>query len=394
MSGPTSTRIRAALAKLHDLDRELDAVEWWNDDHPEAAAAALDARGAPAAAGPLWGRPITVKDWIDVAGFPCAGIDVDAQERHPSVDATAVGRLRAAGAIVLAKTKAWNGIKADAPPVRHPLDRTRTPGGSSSGEAAVTAAGGSTLGIGSDSGGSVRLPAAWTGVYGYKPTAGLIPTTGHFPEVGPAADGRTQLGLLGSDLSVIDAARLLMAGPDGRDPGVVPVPTTPADPASLGGLRFAVVAPDPAFPTSTTIDRAVDAVRVQMIGAGMVEVPWPWAWLGESYDITLRYWARASLGGGQVARQLEDWDRFRTRFLTAMDHADLLVTPTTAEVAPPHRPMTGEDFAYALPASLTGSPAISVPRGDDGGLPLAVQLIGRPWADATVIATAAMLGSP
>ncbi len=393
MRESAASRISASLAKLHELDRTLDAVEWWNDERAEADAIALDAQATPVTAGPLWGLPITVKDWIDVAGFPCAGIDPDARDRHPSVDATAIERLRAAGGIVLAKTKAWNGIQPDAAPVRHPQDPARTPGGSSSGEAVVTAIGGSALGVGSDSGGSVRLPAAWTGVHGFTPSAGVIPTTGHFPVVGPAADGRTRIGLLGNDLGLIDAARLVMSGPDGHDPDCAPVATAPADPAILPGKRIAIIRGDPNFPTSEAMDRAVEDARDRLRDRGMIETAWSWDWLPESYDITLRYWTRESLTGAQVARQLEDWDRFRTRFLAAMEGVDLLVAPVTADVAPPLRALTGEDFAYALPASLTGSPAISVPMGNDDGLPVAVQLIGPPWADATVIAAAAWLGT-
>ena len=105
----------------------------------------------------------------------------------------------AAGAVVVAKTRSWDD-GAPGRAVLHPLDATRTPGGSSSGEAVAVAAGASLLGIGSDSGGSIRLPAAWCGVLGFKPTAGRVPTTGHFPRVGALSDGRTQIGPMAPDL--------------------------------------------------------------------------------------------------------------------------------------------------------------------------------------------------
>src|SRR4051812_17962601 len=175
------------LDALHRGHARTGAVAWFDDDRVLAEAVRLDralAGGGPV--GPLHGLPVTVKDWIDVAGFPCAG-DIGRTDRRPERDATVVRRLRAAGAVVVAKTRAWDGV-------RHPLDPARTVGGSSSGEAAAVAAGASVLGLGSDSGGSVRLPAAWAGVYGLKPTAGRVPATGHFPWIGALSDGRTQIG--------------------------------------------------------------------------------------------------------------------------------------------------------------------------------------------------------
>src|SRR4029079_1259144 len=101
--------------------------------------------------------------------------------------------------------------------VRHRLDADRVPAGSSSGDAVATAAGAVPLGVGSDSGGSVRLPAAWCGVHGLKPTIGRVPGTGHFPRIGDRSDGRTTIGFLGSDPAMIEAALAACTGPDGAD---------------------------------------------------------------------------------------------------------------------------------------------------------------------------------
>ena len=224
----------ARLARLHDLDDVTAAIAAFEDHRALADARALDrtrAEGRPL--GPLHGLPVTVKDWIDVEGFPCAGEGGRAIGRRPSVDATVVARLRAAGAVVVAKTRSWDdGAPGGA--VLHPLDASRTPGGSSSGEAVAVAAGASLLGIGSDSGGSIRLPAAWCGVLGFKPTAGRVPTTGHFPRVGALSDGRTQIGPLAPDLDTIERVLPMIAGPDGHDAGVAPVPLGAADEAGLG----------------------------------------------------------------------------------------------------------------------------------------------------------------
>jgi Asp-tRNA(Asn)/Glu-tRNA(Gln) amidotransferase A subunit family amidase len=176
--GRVADAIGATLGDLHALDARTHAVEWFEDDRVRADAARLDARDGPC--GPLHGVPVTVKDWIDVEGFPCAGGSPLHRARRPADDASVVARLRGAGAVVVAKTKPWDGWDPDGEVVVHPADPARVPGGSSSGDAVATAAGAVPLGVGSDSGGSVRLPAAWCGVYGLRPTTGRLPTTGHF----------------------------------------------------------------------------------------------------------------------------------------------------------------------------------------------------------------------
>lgn len=379
-------------------------MQWFDDGRALADAATIDTAGDAIPNGPLRGLPITVKDWIDVEGFPCAGGSPRHVDRRPHEDATVVARLRATGAVMCAKTSPWNRVRLSETAVCHPVDPQRWPGGSSSGDAIVTAAGAVALGVGSDSGGSVRLPAAWCGVYGLKPTTGLLPSTGHFPRVGAWSDGRTTIGFLSPDLALIDAALRATAGPDGLDAGVPPVTPT-ARLHSFAGLRVAALPPDPAFPTTRAVATAVTESVDRLVAAGMTRVGWSWPWISESLDITGRYWRRALLSGAEASQQLWDWDRFRRRHLTT--GVDILVSPTVADIAPlrsdvAHRtrvdglPVHTDDFVFTLPASLTGSPAISVPFGADDatGMPLAVQLTGRPWADPVVLAAAAVLAAP
>jgi len=233
--------VAAHLAALHAVHERTGAVTAFCDERALADARRLDQVFAGGGVtGPLHGLPVTVKDWIDVEGFPCAG-ERGATDRRPACDATAVARLRRAGAVVLAKTHAWGPDSAEGR-VRHLADPGRTPGGSSTGEAVVVAAGASVIGLGSDSGGSIRLPAAWCGVFGLKPTAGRVPGTGHFPRTGALSDGRTQIGPLARDVADLERALAVIAGPDWRDAGVPPVPLPPSSAARLEGATFAVLA--------------------------------------------------------------------------------------------------------------------------------------------------------
>lgn len=384
--------VSAHLDALRQLDARTNAMAAFEDERALADADRLDqAFAAGGATGPLHGLPVTVKDWIDVAGFRCAGESDRYRDRRPLADATAVARLRRAGAVVVAKTKAW-GPESGSEVVRHPVDPGRSPGGSSTGEAVAVSSGASPAGLGSDSGGSIRLPAAWCGVYGLKPTAGRVPGTGHFPRVGALSDGRTQIGPLGR--SAPDLERLLgvISGPDWRDAGVAPVPLLPAARASLPGARFAVLIGEGTWRPAAAQAEAVERAAASLNAAGLSRAEWSVPWLAEALDITRRYWTRDELSGGQAGRQLWDWDRFRYRYLEAAEHIDFLLTPVSRESAPARRPIVGEDFIYTLPASLTGSPAITVPTGSDqDGMPVAVQIIGRPWEDHRVLAAASLL---
>jgi amidase len=385
-----TSAVSACLDALRQVDGQTNAVAFREDERVLDDARQLDqAFARQGATGPLHGLPVTVKDWIDVEGFPCEG-DSGPVGRRPARDATVVARLRQAGAVIVAKTQAW-GPDRDPGRVRHPADHSRIPGGSSTGEAVVVAAGASPLGFGSDSGGSVRLPAAWCGACGFKPTAGRVPTTGHYPRVGPLSDGRTQIGPLARRVADLELALPVICGPDWQDSGTAPVPLQDPSRASLAGSRYAVVLSEEDWVPAAQLAAAVDQAAALLDAAGLTRTSWPAPWLAEAMQITLQYWTRArgQLPGSDANRLLEDWERYRRHYLRAAEHVDLLLTPTVLETAPEHRAITGTDYVYTLPASLTGSPAVSIPAGrDPAGMPLSVQLIGRPWEDHVVLAAA------
>ncbi|GIJ55773.1 amidase [Virgisporangium aurantiacum] len=377
-------RADAALAEAEDADR---------------AAARGEIRG------PLHGVPFTVKDWIDVAGLPCAGGRADRRARMPARDATAVARMRAAGGIVLGKTSIGPDNEAYGR-TNNPYDPRFSPAGSSSGEAALVGAGGSPLGLGSDSGGSIRQPAHCCGVAGLKPTTGRVPLTGHFPFICALTDPRTVIGPLARHVEDLALVLRVIAGPDGADPSAVPVPLADPDAAGLSGMRVAVyvdhpgTTPDPSVVTATH-----DAARALEAAGLVVERATP-PGLDEVYPITRDYWRRpesdsadewvadrkpSELTAIDVQRSLFEWDRFRRRMLPFLHEYPLVVSPAAEKPAVPHGADAGR-IPYTLTWSLLGNPAVVVRAGTTpDGLPVGVQIAAAPWREDLALAAASIV---
>ena len=398
--------VEAHLRRIADVNPAVNAVVVLDAARALARAREADAaraRGRPC--GPLHGVPFTVKDNIAAAGLPMA---IGAPERVGAVagaDATVVARLKAAGAILLGKTNCppWGGGTETDNEVygrtSNPYDLTRTPGGSSGGEAAIVAARGSPCGLGTDSGASVRLPAHFCGLASIKPSAGRVPLTGVLDDggqLGALADPRTQVGPLAR--SVADAALLLrlIAGPDGRDAAVVPVALGDPDGVALRTLRVAVHAEDglatPTRETVATVERAASVLR----GAGArVEAARPPA---GGHEITLEVWR--SYGGDMRSEELygllRRWDAFRAEMLAWVERYDVVLSPVFPGPARRHGQMDIpgelEPTSFTTPYNLTGWPAATVRCGTSPeGLPIDVQLAARPWRDDVALAAALRL---
>jgi amidase len=376
--------VRELLERLDGLTPAIGAVAATDPERSMAEAETADQRLRTRSNRIFEGVPFTVKDWIDVEGWPVSGATGSApgsRGRRPAADATAVARLRAAGAIVIGISSAMADNAAHGP-TRNPRDPSRAPGGSSSGAAALVAAGVSPLALGSDSGGSIRLPAAWCGVAGLKPTFGRVPLTGHFPRCGSLEDGRTVIGPLALSVDDLAAVLAVIQGPDGLDAGVVPVPLGDPHRVEVAALRVGVIG-------GTRDDgptmRAVNALAGG--GATVVDEALPDV-REQALELTRRHWGRAGLSGAEHVRLLWDWDRFRRRLLMATAEIDVIVTPATQEPAPPWRESIESDYYWTLPWSLTGAPVVVVPVGTQDGLPVAVQVIAHPWQDHIALAAA------
>jgi len=371
--------------------------------------------GAPerAATGPLAGRPVAVKDIIEVAGVPTrCGSPVSSTEPAAS-DATVVARLRAAGAEVFATSQCLEYAAGFAHPgvgdTRNPRDPSRTSGGSSGGSAALVAAGVCELALGTDTGGSVRIPAAYCGIAGLKPTHGLLPVTGVFP-LSPACD---HVGTLTATVS--GAAELLATL---ADPGAL----APAGGTGSGVFTVGVLSAQLTDPSVTpAVYRAVTGALAALAAAGwrLREISAPWLDRLAAWEDTLavivtaeaavvhrgRDWTRyaegtrALLGYGAsvTSDQLQGAKRQRAELSAAIEASltgvDVLAGPTVGYQAPEEDPPfgAGADAAesrFTGPYNLTGHPAISIPV-PGSGLPAGLQLAGRRKTDLALLRAAA-----
>ncbi len=429
--------IRAHLDRATALERKLDAFATLDAERALLQARAAEAatmRGA--ALGLLHGVPVTIKSSIDVAGLPCACGSALRRDYVPPQDAPLVARLRAAGAIILGNTNVPEFLMAyetNNPlhgKTSNPWDLSRTAGGSSGGEAAAIAAGCSAGGVGSDGGGSIRVPAHFSGIFGLKPTPGRIPLTGHFP---PAGGAFTWIGVVGPMARTAADLRALfeaMAGPDPGDPCAAPVPARWPKNEEVQGLRIGVLESDAlgtaTLETQDALRRAAQALSEQ----GLVVEPMPLKGLERAIELWWVFFGQviSYLVGGMVAgRETElspmlreyirstadepplTLDRFlnvclerdvcRTEILRQMDRVHLLLSPVST--GPAFRHGEGnwrlgggagayrETMRYSQWLNLTGFPGAVVPMGTSPeGLPIGVQIIGRPYEDELILAVA------
>jgi len=386
--------VRAHLEHIHTVNPRLNAVVFATAESAikEARAADRRAKNRKAVLGPLHGVPFTAKDIFNTAGLPTTTGLRMLRSRIPDHDATVVARLRRAGAILIGKTNCppggsdedgWTPARGA---TRNPYDVNRSPGVTSSGEAAIIAAGGSPLGLGSDSGGSIRLPAHYCGVAALKPTAGLIPVTGAYGLVGGVSDTRSQVGPMARYVSDLRIAMRVLAGPDGLDSGVVPVRAWTAP--KLEGLRVAWFTDDGLARPTTAVAATVKAAARALAAAGCnVTEERPPA-LGEAYQLTLAFWGRKHMS---YERMYKRWDELRTAVLKFMSRYDLVLSPVAPDIAPllKIKPVTNHQLSYTVPYSLTGNPCVVVRAGTSPeNMPIGVQVVAGNWRDATALKAA------
>jgi amidase len=342
--------VEAHLQQIAAVNPRLNALVQLAAEQALADARAADAGLARGQAiGVLHGVPFTVKDWIDTAGLPCTGGDPAFRTRVPAEDATVVARMRQAGAILLGKTN----VMVDNPVygrTNNPYNLAYSTTGSSSGEAALIAAGGSPLGLGSDSGGSIRQPAHACGINGLKPTTGRIPLTGHFPFISAINDPRTTIGPMARFVEDLALALPILCGMDWRDASVIPMPLANWRAVDVRSLRVAYYTYHAeAEPTRETAETCRQAAQVLASMGVHVEEALP-PRIEEASAITRHYWRRpesasaeewvpdgeAQLSSLEVEQHLFSWDRFRRSLIRFMADYDVIVTPAAERPATLH----------------------------------------------------------
>jgi amidase len=425
--GEVSARelVELALGRIERLDRELNAFGAVYAERALLEAAQADARARAGEDRPLLGVPVAVKDEIDIAG-EVTSYGTGAMVSKAPADAEVVRRLRAAGAIVVGKTKMpefglWPFTESVTWGVtRNPWDPERTPGGSSGGSAAAVAAGMVPAALGADGAGSIRIPAACCGLFGLKPSRDRVPRTPH------DRDGSHWIVFGALTRSVRDAAVMLdVLGDDGQ--GFAPAARTRPErlriavaagfpPGTRGRLSDDVRAALDGTATQlrslghTVLEGKVDLrasdvpVIVGLILRGVHDLVAP-AERPQRLERRTRAFARAGalLSTRTTERLLKAERAIAARLTAAFDDHDLLITPVLSAPAVPAGIMEGRGATvtylwetgwvpFTILWNITGQPAASVPAGFSAeGLPLAVQIVGRPGDERTVLALAAEL---
>ncbi len=432
--------VEAHLAQIERLNPKLNAFVEIDAERARRQAKEAESavqRGLPL--GPLHGVPISIKSSIAVAGMRCeAGSKLRAGivANH---DASLVTRLRNAGAIVLGTTNtpeflmAWETDNALYGRTNNPWDLSRTAGGSSGGEAAAIASGCSAGGVGSDGGGSIRVPAHFSGICGLKPTPGRIPATGHFPDsVGPFA----LIGVVGPMARTVGDLKILfevMQGPDIGDTSAAPVPVRWPASDALRKLRIGYFEDDGRTPVTSETRAAVrTAVEALTSGGFKVEPFRPdgleearrtwWKFFGIAGGMLLRpmtqgheaelsptlkqFLARAAEEPSHTGESLLDaWiqrDVIRLKIFQQMREFPILLCPTAAVPAFHHGERSWQvdgraveyldAWSYTEWFNLLGTPALSVPVGkSETGLPIGVQISAHPWEEELVLSVAEVL---
>jgi amidase len=427
--------VNAHLRRIERVNPGLNAVVEVLDESAREAARRVDLRRSwSEELGPLAGVPFSIKDSIEVLGTVCTAGTLGLQAAVPSGrDATLVARLRNAGAIPIARTnlpdllfafEADNLIRGR---TNNPYDRSRTSGGSSGGEAALIAACGSPLGLGSDAFGSVRLPAHFCGISSIKPTSGRLPRTGHVPPAGGWIEAVWQIGPMARHVEDLCTVMPFLAQPDGHDHTVIPMPL--GDPAAvrMNNLRVAFFTDNGIAPvereTAEVVLRAASALADEVKSMEERRPPR----IEESYDLEMRWTGPdggeslraflASIGSTRIHPLLEGWlrkyepyrttlagfaeywaalDRFRARMFAFVQDYEAILSPVCAHAALPHGSSIDEatfrGFSYTMTYNITGWPAAVVRCGETkDGLPIGVQIAAHPWREDVALAVARRL---
>ena len=424
----------ATIARIEQRDGAINAVVVRDFERAREQARAADAALQAGERRPLLGLPMTVKESFNIAGLPTSWGFERARDLRPTEDAVAVARLKAAGAVILGKTNVpvgladWQTVNPIHGRTVHPIDASRTPGGSSGGAAAALASGMVALELGSDIGGSIRVPAHFCGVFGHKPSHGLLPSRGHdFPGAvrgdSGAPDTLSVIGPLARSARDLDLALGVLAGPD-LDRGAYRLELPASRCAGAEQARVLVLGSHPSARVSDEVGSAVQAAAEGLARAGAkvqdgrARLP-DMAALHGAYQAALFAVISRGMPAGIAPPSisvhvwlglLDERARLQARFRELFEAWDLVLMPAFGTAAfkhvdepawgrrvlsiDGHDTAYGDQSAWAGIASFVGLPATVAPVATTAeGLPIGVQIVGPIFGDRTTIAAAGWLAA-
>jgi amidase len=440
------------IARIEALDGKLNSVVVRDFERARAAAKAADAALARGESRPLLGIPIVIKESFDVAGMPTTWGVPAFKDFVPKEDALMVARVRAAGAIILGKTNVpyvlgdWQSFNDIYGTTNNPWDLGRSPGGSSGGSSAALAAGLAPISLGSDIGGSLRVPAHYCGIYAHKPTLNLIPPRGHrLPGTVQRISDLAVVGPMARTASDLEFLLDLTSDPDETHAGIAyRLALAKARHTALKDFRVLVVDEHPLLPTDTGVRSALDRLAQRLVKAGakvaraspllpdlaasarlymrLLMAALSERWPDETYQhaqattaalspddhsllaerwrgsvMSHREWATADMGRITLQR----------RWMELFREFDVVLCPPMSTPAFPHdhtpvpdrhieiegkRCSFFDQLVWPEVATTPGLPATAAPIGlTDGGLPVGVQIVGPYLEDRTPLAFAALI---
>ncbi len=447
--------VEQAIARIEALDEKTNAVIVRDFDRAREAAKLADEALDKGEQRPLLGIPMTVKESYNVGGLPTTWGIEQAKNNIAAEDSVPVKRLKDAGAIILGKTNVsyllidWQSANPVYGVANNPWDQTRTPGGSSGGSAAALAAGFTPLELGSDIGGSLRMPASFCGVYSLKPTYNLVPSRGHTPPAEPVLSVGARVdfavgGPLARSADDLDTALKILAAPDDMKAKAYKLELPEPRHDNLKDFKVLVLDEHPLAPTDDAIKSKVNGLADKLADAGcqisrQSELLPDLSLMGRTYLTMLMSFFSANLPDEVYARELErakdlsdddlsieasmlrgstlrhrDWvrtDRIRTGVVDKMNtffkEFDVILCPVSPSVAFPHDHshvpgrklmVNGKEISYLHQsmwisiATLSGFPATTMPVGlNNDGMPIGAQVIGPYLEDRTTIRFASLV---
>ncbi len=419
--------VDAFIARIEKVNPALNAVVQLRAGEARSEAQKADAALARGEFwGPFHGVPMTIKDSLDTAGMISTGGTLGRRDFIPDRDSTVVKRLKDSGAILLGKTNtpeltlSFETDNLVYGRTNNPYNLERTSGGSSGGAAAILAAGGAAFDIGSDMGGSIRLPAHFCGISGLKPTHGRVPRTGHIFPFGGTHDSFQQLGPLARHVEDLFPILQIIAGPDNIDPAIIPMPLGDPGKIDLASLRVGFHT-DNGISTPTAETQSIvraSANAMENAGASVeesrpdgiersLEIAWQ-IWGADGRAATRRLLRQAgtkefsievegsALDAESLDKVLTDWYAIRSEMSSYFETHDVIICPVNAGPAKLHGTSSFplDDFSYTISYNFTGWPAGVVRVGESPeGLPIAVQIVAAPAREDVVLAVATHLES-